>query len=169
MANTFVLIEAQTLGSSAASITLGSGGTIPQTYTDLKVVFSPRHTTAEISNDVQISFNGNTSNFTGIRVYGDGSAVSTDTNAMAVGTTPGSTATANTFGSNEIYIPSYTSANYKSFLTNQIGERNAVGAYQILTSNLWYNTAPITSITLNPGAGSFVQHSTFYLYGIKNS
>ena len=169
MANTYTLIEAQTLGSSAASITLGSGGTIPSTYTDLKVVFSPRHSAADVSNDVLISLNGSTSNFTGTRVYGTGSAVGSDTADRTVGTSVGASATVSTFGNNEIYIPNYTSSNYKSIYTDQAGENNATQAFRIMSSNLWSNTASITSITLTPGAGSFVQYSTFYLYGIKNS
>jgi hypothetical protein len=170
MANTYILIEAQTLGSSAASVTLGSGGTIPQIYTDLKLVFSVRHVGVnEISNDVLISFNGSTANFTSRRYYGSGSTIGGDTSARTVGTTVGQTAGSNIFGNNELYIPNYTTSNYKSYSSDQAGENSAQGAYLIQAAGLWSDTAAITSITLSPGAGSFVQHSTFYLYGIKKS
>ena len=169
MANTYTLIEAQTLSSSQASITLGSGGTIPQTYTDLKILVSARHSTAEVSNDILVSFNGSTSNFTATRLYGSGSGTGSDTNARSMGTTVGASATASTFANNEIYIPNYTSSNYKSYSTEQVGENNATPAYAILIAGLWSDVAAITSITLTAGTGSFVAASTFYLYGIKNS
>jgi hypothetical protein len=166
MANTYTLIETQTLSSSTASITFSS---IPQTYTDLKVVFSPRHSNADVSNDVLISLNGSTSNFTGRRFYGTGSATGSDTATRTAGTSVGASATASTFGNNEIYIPNYTSSNYKSISTDQAGENNASQAFLILGTNLWSDTAAITSITLTAAGTSFVQYSTFYLYGIKNS
>ena len=41
--STFVLIEKYTVGAGGvSSVTLGSGGTIPQTYTDLVVKVSAR-------------------------------------------------------------------------------------------------------------------------------
>jgi hypothetical protein len=145
------LITSVTVGAGgASSVTLPATGTIPQTYTDLKVVFSPRHSYADISNDVLISFNGDTSNFTGTRVYGTGSAVGTDSATRTVGTSVGASATASTFGNNEIYISNYTSSFAKSFSTDQVGENNATGAFQILGNNLWDNVAPITSIIPSP-------------------
>ena len=163
------LITSVTVGAGgAASVTLPATGTIPQTYTDLKIVCSPRHSAADVSNDVLISLNGSTSNFTGVRVYGTGSVGGRDTATRTVGTSVGSSATANTFGNNEIYILNYASANFKTISTDQVGENNATQAFQILGTNLWSDTAAITTITLSAAAGSFVEHSTFYLYGISN-
>jgi hypothetical protein len=78
------------------------------------------------------------------------------------------TATANTFGSTEIYIPNYTSGNYKSSSADSVTENNATTAYAQLAASLWNNTAPINSIKIfSANLGSIAQYSTAHLYGIK--
>ena len=156
-------------------VTVGAGGqaaieftSIPATYTDLKIVMSLRYAAANNSDDVNISFNGSTANFTGRRVYGSGSGTGSDTNNRSVGITTGSVTTANTFSNCEINILNYLSANYKSYSTSQVGENNGTTAYQIVTAGLWSDTSAITSITLTPATSSFVQYSTAYLYGISS-
>ena len=166
MANTYILIEAKTLTTTTASIEFTS---IPSTYTDLILKFTARHTTSEVSNDVNISLNASTSNFSSTRVYGSGSSTGSDTISRLAGTSVGASATANTFANNEIYIPNYTSGNAKSFSVDQVGENNATQAYQQLTAGLWDDTSVINAIKLQPAAGSFVAYSTFYLYGIKKN
>jgi hypothetical protein len=171
MANTFILIEAQTLSTTAASVTLGSGGTIPQTYTDLKVMVSARSSTT--TTGIDITFNGSATSYSNIRLYGTGSSAASDSAATAyISNTmiDDSSYTANTFGNGEIYIPNYTSSNNKSASVDGVSENDATAALMMLTAGLWSNSAAITSITLNPnGGGNFVTNSTFYLYGIKNS
>jgi hypothetical protein len=168
MANTYTLIEAKTLGSSTASITFSS---IPATYTDLKLVVSARSDSAGLGDVMKISFNASSSNFTNLYLQGDGSAASTGTFAQLAGQSTGGGSTADTFSSQEIYIPNYTSSNYKSFSIDSVIETNAAtGVANNLTAGLWSNTAAITSITLTPNVGpNLVQYSTFYLYGISNS
>jgi len=169
MANTYTLIEAQTLSSSAAGITLGSGGTIPQTYTDLKIVLSVRTDRAASVDDTIIHFNTSGANFTNRYLLGDGSGTSGGSNSYYI-LTNGATSTASTFSNHEVYIPNYTGSNYKSFSVDSVSENNATAAYALLTAGLWSQTAAITSISLIPTYGpNFVTNSTFYLYGIKNS
>jgi len=166
MANTFKKIQTVTVGAGgAATIDFTS---IPQTYTDLKIVVSARHTTSETSNDVLATINSSTSGFTARRLYGSGSSAASDTNARVVGMTVGASATASVFGNSEVYFPNYTSSNYKSYSADLVGETNASTAYQILIAGLWSNTDAITSISLAPGSGSFVQYSTATLYGVSN-
>ena len=61
--STYVLIEKYTVGSGGvSSVTLGSGGTIPQTYTDLKIFASIRtNRTASNAENIRLQFNGDTS------------------------------------------------------------------------------------------------------------
>jgi hypothetical protein len=79
-------------------------------------------------------------------------------------------ATSNTFGNGEFYIPNYAGATNKSASNDGVSENNGTTAYAGLAANLWSNTAAINRVTFTPDAGSdFVQHSTIYLYGVKNA
>lgn len=167
MANTYQLIEAQTLGSSAASVTFSS---IAATYTDLAVKVSVRSTrTGTAYDDLNIGFNGSTASFTCKSIQGSGSGVSSFNSNQFIGQADTAANTANTFSSLDIYIPNYASANYKSYSVDSVQEENGTTAYANLTAGLWSNTAAITSLTLSAGIGNLAQYSSFYLYGIKNS
>jgi hypothetical protein len=169
MPNTFTLIQAITVGSGGqANIEFTS---IPATYTDLKLVFSLRDTRSNNANNFFISYNGSTSSLTYKYIFGNGSSVGmssgTDGN---IGVEPAATATSNTFGNGEIYIPNYTGSNNKSASADTVMENNATASEQWLLASLWSNSSAITSIRLTPGSGaSYVQHSTAYLYGIVKS
>jgi hypothetical protein len=170
MANTYTLIASSTIGSGgAANIDFTS---IPSTYTDLLVKVSARDSLAEIYGGCDIRFNNDSaSNYTRRNVNGNGSATgsaSQTTTSINSVESVGSSATANTFSNTEIYIPNYTSSNQKSVSVDQVTENNGTTAYAKLTAGLWTGTAAINQITILPGT-SFVQYTTAYLYGIKNS
>ena len=79
----------------------------------------------------------------------------------------GANATSSTFGNTEIYIPNYTSSNYKSLYSDSVTENNGTQILLGLNHSLWANTAAITSITIATATGgNYVQNSSFYLYGI---
>lgn len=170
MANTFELIESYTATGSVASVTLGSGGTIPQTYTDLVVVTSIR-TSSTSSGAVKISYNGLNTNMTTRAIYGNGSTAASYSAANSLGgLVAGSGSTANTFANSQLYIPNYTGSAYKSSSMDGVNENNASNANAFLNANLWSVGSAITSITLTPeGGDNIVQYSTFYLYGVKNA
>ena len=167
------LITSVTVGSGgAASVTLPATGTIPQTYTDLKVVISSRNT--DIYNEIHFRFNGDTgNNYSGRNVYGNGSSATSSSSSsisslqnLTVESVSGQTAS--TFGNTELYIPNYTSSNHKSISADGVQENNATSAQAMLGAGLWANTAAITTITAFPSIGTFAEGSTFYLYGISN-
>lgn len=166
MAANYVLLEKITVGAAGvASVTFNS---IPQTgYTDLKLVCSNRNTTAS-TQDFKLNFNGVTTNLSQKYLLGAGSGTpSSGSQSYAqIGISPGTSYTANTFASTEIYIPNYTSSNYKSFSSEDVTENNGTTSYVWLSANLWSSTAAITSITLSPNSNNFAQYSTFYLYGL---
>jgi hypothetical protein len=164
LANTYTLIEAKTLASAVSSVTFSS---IPQTYTDLKLVCSTRLVSGNFP-DLNISFNGSTSNFTNKNILGSGASVTSGTDVRVIGFTEGTSQTSSTFTNGEVYIPNYTSSNYKSFSADNVTENNATTAYSHLVAGLWSDVSAITSITISAGA-NFDSASTFYLYGIKNS
>lgn len=158
-----------------ATVEVGSAGaatidftSIPQGYTDLKVVINGRTNRASsVFDDILISFNGSTASFTGRELYGNGASAASITTARAASIATASTATTNAFGNSEIYIPNYAGSTNKSFSVDGVQETNATTAYAILIAGLWSNTAAITSLSLSPSVGtSFDQYSTATLYGI---
>jgi hypothetical protein len=160
----YVLLEKVTVGAAgAASVTFNS---IPQTgYTDLKVVFSARG--ADNFNDIQMSFNGLATNRSQKRITGTGASIINASDSTFYMLQVRSSYTASTFSSCEVYIPNYTSANYKSFIADQATENNNTTSTLYALAGLWSSTAAINSITFTPdGSSIFAQHSTFSLYGI---
>jgi len=181
MANTFELIASSTVGSGGvATISFTS---IPSTYTDLCVKLSLRNDNAATYSDaLGFQFNSSTSGYTQRYVFGYASTASSGSNAtLTIGastygrigdsTIPGTSQTASTFSNTEFYVPNYLSSNNKSWSADTVGENNSSGNGNMLdlAGGLWSNTAAVTSITFAPSSGSFVQYSTAYLYGIKNS
>jgi hypothetical protein len=171
MANTYILIASNTVGSGgAASIDFNS---IPATYTDLVIFLSARSNIAQTINGVFLKFN-NTSestNWTRRQVEGGDGTVTSSTSTTAIaGYANGNSATANTFSNHFIYIPNYTSSNYKSVSIDTVAEGNAANGYYVdLIEQLWSNTAAINQVTLVSNSSDFMQYTTAYLYGIKNS
>jgi hypothetical protein len=171
MANpTMTLIASNTVGSGGvSSVTFSS---IPATYTDLLLKISARTNRSAVQDNLAISLNNSSSSFSGITLYGYGSgagAFSTGGNTD-VSIFDGASSTASTFSNGDIYIPNYTSSNYKSWSADSVEENNNTTAYSYLNAGLWSNTAAITSITFaSANSASFVQYSTFYLYGISSS
>jgi hypothetical protein len=176
MANTHILISTVTVGSGgAASVTFTS---IPQTYTDLKVVLSARSTAgAAVAYTILMKMNNLTSSIYSQRALeGNGSAASSfsqsgiDT-AVRVGLANGTGATANAFSSTEIYIPNYAGSTNKSISIDTVAETNATTTYANLIAYLVSSTAAITDLTFTTEATatSFAQYSSASLYGIKNT
>ena len=168
MAQGYQLIQSYTLASAASSITFSN---IPQNFTDLKILLSVRASSASGNSNCFIYLNGVTgTSYTQRRMFGDGSSTGSDvqtsypwvdmTNAI-----PNATYTANTFANAEIYIPNYTSSNFKSLSVDFVGENNATTSYQYFTAGLFSNTSAITSLVID-GTDNFVQYSTATLYGI---
>ena len=163
MATTYELIASNTVGSGgASSVTFSS---IPNTYTDLKVVFSLRSDTGGGTESyVQL----NSTNFTDIMLRGNGSTATSNTLGILLINASGSTS--NVFTNGEIYIPNYTSSTAKSASVDVVTENNATGANAQAVALLWSSvTSAVTSLTITDNYGSWVQYSTAYLYGIKNS
>lgn len=159
-----------------SSVTVGSGGassidftSIPSTYTDLVLKVSARESGGA---GLNITFNGTTTGYNDIELYtsnGTSAASYSRTgNAGYWGIDNSSSTTASTFSNTELYIPNYAGSTNKSGSLDSVAENNATAAYLVMAAELLANTAAISSIKITPASG-FVQHSTAYLYGIKNS
>lgn len=169
MAENYVLLETISLTQSAASVTFDN---IPQTgYTDLKIVASARQ--SDTNNTCGVRFNGDTgTNYSSKRLGGDSTLAYSETSSATDRgkwiIIPFSTATANTFGNAEIYVPNYLSSTAKSYSFDSISENNSSAkdaANMELDAGLWSGTAAINSVTIVATTG-FVANSTFSLYGI---
>jgi hypothetical protein len=129
-------------------------------------------------NTFKVQFNSDTaSNYSNTVLTGNSSAASSTRNTSQVYVrafgADESTFTANSFGSSEVYIPSYTVSQNKPISNFGVQESNSATAGVVsmnATAGLWRNTAAITSIVItDPAAGNFVSGSSFYLYGISNA
>jgi len=175
MAATYTLISSQVLGTTASSVTFSS---IPQTYTDLKLTCSARDNGSNSVGALYIGYNGDTSSghfsFTQLNNTGSVQTASYTSQNYNINyfTEPSGSSTANTFGSVDLYIPSYTLTGTKQVYSFGVGENNTTAANNygvVIQANLYQGTSAITSLNLFPGSGSFVAYSSFYLYGIRNS
>jgi hypothetical protein len=165
---TLQLIETKTLSSAAASIEFIS---IPQTFTDLVLVFSARSSVTG-SNFINLytQINGLSSGYSERGLFGDGSAASSNSGSQPefrfLAYVNASGATSNTFSNGQIYMPNYTGSTAKSFSSDGVIENNATASLLNITAGLNTTTSPITSIYMYPQSGNLVAGSTFSLYGI---
>jgi hypothetical protein len=169
MPTTMSLIAKQTVGAGGvASVTFSD---IPQTFTDLKVVATVRtNRSGQTDDDVVIRPNNNSSSATSRLLLNNGSSNASFTGTQIYMVAKGANATVSTFSNCEIYVPNYTSSNFKSFSADLTAENNTSGTNLQLSAQLWSNTSAITSLVFVPGTGPlFVEFTTFYLYGISNS
>jgi hypothetical protein len=165
MPTNYILLEKITVGAAGASSVTFSN--IPQTgYTDLILQLSTRSTSN--GGYTYVSFNGSTTSYSTKDLVNSNGSVLSASYALPGGVSwfPQSSYTASTFSNSEVYIPNYTSANFKSFSLFSTAENNSTTYVSGIEAALWSNTAAITSITCTPNTANYAQHSTFYLYGV---
>ena len=158
MPATYEPIATTTLGSAASTITFSS---IPNTYTDLRLVF--RRIESSGSQSV-LWFNGDTANnYSYTTIYGSGSSAASYRGSLTIPLHIGGGA--NTFYTIDFF--SYTASVNKSVLIT-INEDNNGSGYTGATVGLWRNTSAINQIQLSTnGSGSWATGTTATLYGIK--
>jgi hypothetical protein len=170
-ATTMRLIAKQTLGSDTASVTFSD---IPSTYTDLYLVYSARSAISDTYDDLKIRFNGSTTGYSCRILYGYNTTPASASFAEILGMmVSGNTATSNTFGSGEIYIPNYasTTVNKSVSLTSCSENNSSTMVFLYAAAGLWSNTAAITSLTIDDysGGSNIKSGSSFFLYGITKA
>lgn len=161
----YQLIETVTLTSAASSIEFTA---IPQDGVDLLVVYSLRQDT--ISNSPAVRFNNDSgSNYSSIRLIGNGSGVSSTTVTLTQINTlsTSSDQTASTFSNASLYISNYTSSSAKSTSHDEVQENNATDSIQRLVAGRYNDSAAITSIVASLSSGSLIAGSTASLYKIS--
>ena len=174
------LISRQTVGS--ANATSISFTNIPQTFTDLKIVVSTRSTSAAAYDVFGLTLNTSGSGFTNISLYGNGASGNVYSEAdttftagdvygrVITASTPTSSQTASVFSSFELYIPNYTGGGKKTVSIDAVAETNDATSYGVgFDAALSPSVGAVTEMGFKLKDGSFVQYSTFSLYGISSN
>lgn len=173
---TYDLIEEQILGSATATMTLGNGGTIPQTYKDLVLEVVARSAYANLTNDVSLYVNGVSTgtSYSYTRLFGDGTSPYSDraANQAIVGTiggTAGATAAANIFSTHTVHLMSYTNTNINKtmLVRGSYAPGGGNGLASLAMMVLYRSTSAITSITISMAGGfNIAAGTTVRLWGI---
>ena len=166
---------------SIATTVVGAGGTstitfssIPSTYQHLQLRSIARENSGSVTpiNDLLVRFNSDSgANYRYHYLRGNGSAASAGTagsQTYAWGLSIAGAGTgASMYDASIMDILDYTNTNkYTTVRSLTGGDFNGSGILDLI-SNLWLNTAAITSITITTGGNGFAQYSSFALYGIK--
>jgi len=174
MNETLTKLQTVSLSSTQSSVSFSN---IPQTYTDLVVKISARSSAAAVGDNLQVTFNGSSSGYTGLRIYsnpnGGSSPLSYTWSSTygLVGIVDAGNETGSTFSNIEMTIPNYTSNNYKIYSVDSAEENVAsANAFIEIDAMTWANTAPITSMTftVSTSPNTFASGSEFTLYGVKS-
>ncbi len=156
---TYEKINKATATGSQSTISFTS---IPATYTDLILVFDG-YTNAQAGCYLRFN-NDSTSNYSDTRLLGSGSAAASDRDtSIAQINAFVSTSTSNRI--NEIIqIQNYSNATtYKTALLRW----NNAASYVAAIVGMWRSTSAINRVDMILSTSSFVDGSTFTLYGIK--
>lgn len=164
------LIADQTLGSDAASIDFSS---IAGTYKHLMLLGDLRSSSASVSVDTLLRFNGDTAaNYDWMRlVWSSGGTTTQEGYAGTSGSLGfhlGDSARANRFAGVQIWIPDYVNTTREK---SAIAEASAVNTAALATCNsgraFWRSTAAVTQVTILPSTGNFRAGSRLSLYGVS--
>ena len=174
----FKYIGTTTVPSTTNIVTFSS---IPQTYTDLLLLYSGRQTTnaGNIWAFMKVLLNGTFYSGSGnygaqLIMFGQSGSPATDNQSNeAQGNLNGNTSTSGYFSSSFLYLPNYRSSNLKSYYINNFDENdpgNAAGPYfSQLAGFTSSTTSAITSLSIQDysNANTIVAQSVFTLYGIS--
>jgi len=170
---TYTPIQSTVLTTSAATVSFNN---IDQSYTDLIVVASIQ-TTAATGYLSTIQFNGDTTSGLYSTTILTGNGSSTDTSVRtssknylqtaSYGSVPSSTQS-NTYDSEIWHIMNYSSSNTYKTCLGRVGSLDASTPGINLTSGLWRNFNPITSITFGMTSGNLAAGTTVSIYGLRN-
>ena len=168
---TYNLIASNTLSSAAASVTFSA---IPGTYTDLVLRWTARSSAAATAVAIYAKLNTSTGVYSYTTVGVDNNSIVNDRGSNQsnndIGRFTADSATSNTFGTGELYLPNYAGTTQKPMSAISNAENNSSTVYRIRAFAALANvTSAVTAIELSTSSGDFMSGSSFFLYGIKNS
>ena len=163
MATTYEPIATVTTSGSANNVTFSS---IPQTYTDLRVIFNATPTAADAMDYWYNGVRGTSYSYT--RLIGDGasatSGASTSQAQIRVSQSAWSSTTIPYLITIDIF--NYTGSTYKTSLSTTSIDKNGSG-YSSVAVGLFSNTSAITSLTIGSQFNPLASGGKVTLYGIK--
>jgi hypothetical protein len=171
MALTYELIGSVTANGSSTTMTISS---IPQTYTDLVIRVAIRSALSSLRDTVNVTFQSSSGTRTQVSLLGQQdvisySALTTGSNWTYDFPATANTATANTFGFFELYLPNYTAtSNKQSYATYGSTGNGSSNTYGGMTGSFINFTSAITAINVACGS-NLAANSNFALYGIKQA
>jgi hypothetical protein len=171
--NSFESIQSTIVGAGgSASVTFTS---IPATYQHLQIRYIARNSEASTNAIYFLTgvFNSDTGgNYTSHYYSSDGASLSaaaaTGVGSSRFGTINSTAYSSTAYTHGVIDIVDYANTNkYKTSKSVTGTLRSATNNTSYILSTAWLSTSAISSISLAPGTGNFVQYSNFALYGIK--
>lgn len=161
-----------TLSSPATTIDTGVGG-VPAGYSGLMCYCLARRADAVASATLDVIINGDTGTNYAQLVTDNSNGVMTPSwathqSAAKVCEIPGANMAANIFAYAVVWIPFYTgTVAFKGVVASGGFVGNATDSELVETTSTWFNTAAITQLTFQPGAGvNFVTGSRVAIYGL---
>ena len=157
----------------AGGITFINLQNIPQTYDDLYMTISARSNGSNSGQqDIGFYINGFTYpapvNWTRLSGYATSTLTGRNSGFGTAGNISDASQTANIFSVNSIYIPNYRSTHAKQAIIESVTEHNGTtNNFLTLGANLQKQNSPVTAINVDIGGNTFLQYSTFTLYGIS--
>lgn len=167
------LIARAVTSGSQATVTFSS---IPQYFTDLRVVVLGRDTINSPGLNFSLLFNGDTTagNYTstaqtGVTNNGTGflNSIASSAAGCAIGRLPGVFSNAAAVGSTEILIPVYSGTVFQKIVQSVSGDHYGTDGLNtvVVRAFTWKSTAAITSMTFTVGGTAFLDGSVISLYG----
>lgn len=158
MAVTYEAIATTTLSSATSTVTFAS---IPQTYTDLRVVFTG---TANATSAFGLRYNSDTgTNYSYTLLYGNGSSAASGRGSSTSDPANGNIWTTQSNVTADIMNYS-NSTTYKTAISRADNADNRTAAWV----SLWRSTAAITNLQITTtNANTYSIGTTITLYGIK--
>ena len=155
---------------SLGGVNIATFSSIPNTYTDLRVVVVAKHSSQGILKMYFNSDNGAPYNYSHTNLKGNGLTASSsrDQNTDGIYVNFNQNLSTTYFGLAEVDIFSYAGSTNKTALFSSSGEY--VSRNEITRGvGLWRNTAAITSVSFSVSNNAYDSGSTASLYGIKRA
>jgi hypothetical protein len=162
---TYELITTNTLASAVSSVTLGSGSSIPQTYTDLVLVMHVSQNTGGSVAFIEINGDTDSNNYSLTEMGGVGTNTPT-ANARTSNTGWFWWVDGILTGFSNSFVGHFLSYRNSSHRRTMLGTATHSNMNEIMMG-LWNASNAITQLRIYVSSGSFQAGSVFSLYGIR--